>query len=97
MMNGTYHITLLTPIGAKRGDITFTDHNGALSGSIRAMGGIQNFKGGKTDGTAFEFSGILNTGLFNIRYTADGTAEGNALRGKVRTNLGTFQMQGEKA
>lgn len=96
-MNGTYNVTLITPFGPQNGTVTFNDHNGVLSGSIRAMRGTSYFKDGKAQGNAFEFSGILNAGFFNIRYTANGTVVGNALNGSVKTNIGTFQMQGEKA
>lgn len=96
-MNGTYNVTLITPFGPKEGTIVFTDRNGVLSGYIHAMGDTSDFKSGKINGNAFEFSGILNAGFFNIKYTAKGTIERNALKGTVNTNLGTFQMSGVKA
>lgn len=96
-MNGTYNITLITPFGPQKGTVVFTDCNGVLSGSIHALGDTSYFKGGKTGDNSFDFSGTLNTGFFTIRYAANGTAEGNILNGSVKTNLGTFQIRGEKA
>lgn len=96
-MNGTYHVTLLTPFGQRSGTVIFTDHNGVLSGSIHAMGDTNNFKNGKMDGSTFEFSGSFKAGFLNIPYTANGAIEGNSLNGTVKTNLGAFQIYGVKA
>ena len=96
-MSGTYNVTLVTPFGPKRGNVVFTDDNGVLSGSIHAAGDTNNFRNGKANGNAFEFSGVLNAGFFRIQYTAKGTVEGNALEAVAATNLGTFQMYGTKA
>ncbi len=95
-MNGTYRVTLITPFGPQNGTVTLTDRGGALNGSIHALGNASSFKNGKINGGAFEFSGILDTGFFHIKYAASGTAEGNSLDGTVKTDLGTFQIHGEK-
>ena len=95
-MNGTFDITLYTPIGPQRGFLMLTDENGALRGSIHAMGNTNYFRNGKTDGNSFEFSGILNAGFFNIRYSAKGMIDGNTLKAKVTTDSGTFQLSGTR-
>jgi len=95
-MNGTFNITLYTPIGPQRGFLTLTDENGALRGSIRAMGNTNYYRSGKADGNSFEFSGILNAGFFNIRYSAKGTIDGDTLKAKVTTDSGIFQMDGTR-
>ena len=97
IMNGTYNVTLVTPFGPKKGTVVFTDRNGVLNGSIHAMGDTSNFRNGKADGNTFKFSGVFNAGFFNVQYTAKGAIEGNALKGTVNTNLGTFEMYGVKA
>lgn len=96
-MNGTYHVTLVTPIGPQSGSISFLDRNGVLSGSIRTMGGTSYFENGKVEGNAFEFSGILNAGFLHFRYTVKGKTEGNSLRGTAITDSGTYPIYGEKA
>ncbi|MFT9056435.1 MAG: hypothetical protein ABF449_07395 [Ethanoligenens sp.] len=96
VMNGTFNVTLNTPIGLQRGTITFTDQNGVLSGSINAMGNTSYFDNGKADGNAFVFSGVLNTGLFKFKYTAKGTVVGDALQAVATSNSMTFQMKGTR-
>lgn len=93
-MNGTYSVSLHTPFGTHKGSVTFVDKNGILSGSIRTMGNTSFFKNGKVIGNSFEFSGILNTGFFKIRYNAKGSIDGNTLKAVGMTNSGTFQING---
>jgi len=95
-MNGTFSITIGTPIGSQKGVVTFVDESGKLSGSIRAMGNTNLFKNGKMVGNSFEFSGILDIGLFKFTYTAKGTIVENALKGVATTNSGSFQMSGTR-
>nr|WP_319487616.1 hypothetical protein [uncultured Caproiciproducens sp.] len=95
-MNATFNVTLSTPIGTKKGVVTFLDKNGVLSGSIRAMGRSNYFKNGKIIGNSFEFSGILNAGFFNFRYTAKGIIDGDTLNAIATTNSGTFQIIGTR-
>lgn len=94
-MSGTFRVTLGTPIGQQSGTITFTDENGALSGTIRAMGSTNRFTG-RADGNAFEISGVLSVGFFRFRYTARGTVDGDTLTGKAYTDTGAFPMSGKR-
>lgn len=95
-MNGTYNVTLHTPIGVKNGTITFFNKNEMLNGSIRTMGNTSFFMNGKTHGNSFEFSGILNAGFFRISYTAKGTVIGDVLKAVASTKIGTFQINGTR-
>ena len=95
-MDGTFDVTLFTPIGPQRGILVLTDENGALRGSIHAMGYTNYFRNGKASGNSFELSGNLNAGFFNIRYSAKGTIDGDALKADVTTDSGIFQMNGTR-
>lgn len=95
-MNGTFNVTLQTPIGPQNGLLTLIDDNGALSGYIRAMGMTSPFKNGKVTGNAFEFSGILNTGFIRFRYVVKGTVDGDTIKGVAIANSRTFQLQGTR-
>ncbi len=95
-MNGTYNITLHTPMGTQSGILTLTNHNGVLNGSIRTMGNTSAFKNGKVRGNSFEFSGILDVGFFKINYAAKGTVEGNTLKATATTNSGVFHINGTR-
>lgn len=95
-MNGTFDITLYTPIGPQSGILVLTDESEALRGSIHAMGITNYFRNGKANGNSFEFSGTLNAGFFNIRYSAIGTVNGDTLKAKVTTDSGIFQLSGTR-
>ncbi|MBW7573904.1 hypothetical protein [Caproiciproducens faecalis] len=95
-MNGTYSVTLQTPFGIQKGTVTFVDNNGILSGSIRTMGNTSFFRNGKINGNSFEFSGILNAGFFNLRYSIKGTMEGDTLKAVALTSSGTFPINGTR-
>lgn len=95
-MDGTFNITLYTPIGPQSGILSLTDDNGALRGSIHAMGYTNYFRNGKASGNSFDLSEILNAGFFNIRYSAKGMIDGNALNAKVTTDSGIFQLNGTR-
>lgn len=95
-MNGSYKISMSTPIGPKNGTITFIDNNGSLSGYIRALGTENRFKDGKANGDSFEFSGTLKI-LFNrFEYTARGTVTGDTLKATANTKYGVMQINGTR-
>lgn len=95
-MNDTFSISMNTPMGVKKGTITLTEENGALSGSIRTMGSKSTFRDGIITGNSFEFSGVLNAGFFRFRYHAKGRIEGDTLQATAVTNSGTFQIRGTR-
>ena len=95
-MNGTFDITLDTPVGPQKGILKLTDENGALRGSVHAMGYTNYFRNGKASGNSFALSGTLNASIFNIRYSAKGTVDGNALKVNVTTDSGIFQLSGTR-
>lgn len=96
-MNGTYRISLRTPLGMQNGMISFVQDGESLSGFIRTMGKTNHFKNGKVKDNSFHFSGMLNAGLLNINYNANGMiVEGNKLKATARTNFGAFQIWGAK-
>lgn len=96
IMNGTFDVTLLTPIGPQRGVLKLTDKNGALRGSVHAMGYTNYFRNGKANGNSFALSGTLNASIFNIRYSAKGTIDGDSLKARVTTDSGIFQLSGTR-
>ena len=95
-MNGTFDVTLLTPIGPQRGVLMLSDENGTLHGSIHAMGYTNYLRNGSANGNSFELSGTLNASIFNIRYSAKGTIDGDTLNAKVTTDSGIFELSGTR-
>lgn len=95
-MNGTFKVSLSTPIGTKNGILILIDQNGVLSGSIRAMGSENPFSGGKANGDSFEFSGVLKAGFSRFEYTASGTVTGDTLKATAHTKYGVLKITGTR-
>jgi hypothetical protein len=96
MMNGTFKISMSTPMGMKSGTIKFVDDNGVLSGSIRAMGSENPFNNGKTSETTFEFTSTLDLFFSKIQYNAKGTITGDILQATAETKFGMMQINGTR-
>ena len=96
MINGTYKISMSTPMGPKSGSITFIDKDGVLSGYIRALGSENPFKNGKSSGNSFEFDGILKILFRRFEYTAKGTITGDVLKATATTKFGIMEIEGTR-
>ena len=95
-MNGTYRVSLKTPFGPQAGTVTLVEQNGALSGSIDALGAKNPFSGGTAQGNRFSFSGSLRTMVGRIDYTAEGVVEGDTITGTARTRFGIIRLSGRR-
>jgi len=96
-MNGTYSITMQTPMGLEKGTITFAQDGEALSGSLNILRGSNAFSGGHIEGNAFEFSGEIKKLITKIPYTAKGTIEGDHLTAVADTKYGKLSIEGNRA
>jgi hypothetical protein len=95
-MNGTFKVSMSTPLGLKSGTISFVDEDGCLSGSINALGNENPLMNGKSSGNDFEFDGVLKTGFGKIDYTAKGTISGDKLQATANTKYGTMKIIGKR-
>ncbi|TCZ80837.1 hypothetical protein E0485_00645 [Paenibacillus albiflavus] len=96
-MDGTYNITMQTPMGMEKGTITFTQEGNALSGSLNIFRGSNVFSGGKVEGNEFEFSGEIKKLIAKIPYTAKGTIYGDNLTAVADTKYGKLAIKGSRA
>ena len=95
-MNGTFKISLATPMGRKNGTISLAEEDGALVGSLRALGHENPIKNGKVSGNNFEFSGALKTGFGKIEYSAVGMINGDILTANAKTKYGIMKINGTR-
>jgi hypothetical protein len=95
-MNGTFKVSLSTPMGLKSGTISSVDENGVLSGSLHALGSENSFRNGKTSGNTFEFTGALKMGFGKIEYDAKGTITGDILQATAKTKFGMMKINGTR-
>lgn len=93
-MNASFRISMSTPIGLQNGILFIVQEGESIRGSIRTMGNTSYFNNGKLRDNMFEFSGILNTGLLRLKYSAKGKIKGNHLDATVKTDYGVFSLAG---
>ncbi len=95
-MNGTFKVSLATPMGTYNGTVKFLDQNGVLSGSLHAMGSDNPFVNGKVVGNNFEFAGTIKIGFNKFEYTAKGTVTGDILKADASTKFGIMKIKGTR-
>ncbi len=83
-----------TPIGLQNGILFIAEEGDSIRGSIRTMGNTSYFKNGKLRNNTFEFSGILNTGLMRLKYSAKGKITESKLDATVKTDYGVYSLAG---
>ncbi|WP_242953542.1 hypothetical protein [Clostridium merdae] len=93
-VNASYRISMRTPIGLQNGILFIAEEGDSIRGSIRTMGNTSYFKNGKLRNNTFEFSGILNTGLMRLKYSAKGKITESKLDATVKTDYGVYSLAG---
>lgn len=95
-IDGIYQVSMRMPFGNEQGRLTLKEADGTLSGSIRSMGTVNHFAGGRTDGVHFSFQGMLRVGILKIPYSARGEVRGDTLTAAADTRYGSFSLQGKR-
>jgi hypothetical protein len=95
-LDGTYDVTVRTPMGAQRGKLTIQTSGDAFSGSLETKSGASNFTGGSINGNHLQWQAETKTpmGAFDVTYKA--TLDGEKLTGEAATPLGTAPLEGIK-
>ena len=96
MIEGTYELTLNTPMGNIPCKIVLWMEKGKLSGSMEMMGSKSIFYDGKVEENKCIFSGQFNTPMGNINYNILGIVEGDELSIFAETNKGRFKLEGRR-
>lgn len=81
MLNGTYNITLHSPLGPRHGTLTLEETNFTLRGSLNVLDSQNGFQNGSTHDNHFSFSTEMHTLLGNKPITVTGFCEGDGLVG----------------
>jgi hypothetical protein len=96
MVNGTYNVSISTPMGMKSGKLILTEDSGELKGNLIALGKENPIMNGVVSGNNFEFAGILRTPFSRIQYTAKGTINGDILQATADTKFGIINISGNR-
>lgn len=95
-MDGTYKVTLRTPMGTYNGMLTLRVNGQALSGKVEAMNNELEFTG-QADGDNFSFSIAFDIGWDKVKADVTGQVAGDTLTARANTSYGIIPMEGVRA
>lgn len=101
MIDGTYSLTLDTPLGVKTGELSLKAQHVALSGSLSAMGKRLALTGevlaSDGEGADVRIEGAISAMFQTVSYSCEAhIAASGAISGTVRTKYGDFALQGTR-
>ncbi len=93
-IDGTWEITINSPLGAQKAKLELVAKDGALTGAQHAQGSSQALANGKVDGNAVSWSANITTPMpMTLEFA--GTVEGDTLKGNVKAGgFGSFPFSG---
>lgn len=96
-LDGTYTVTVQTPMGAQKGKLTINASGNTFSGTMETASGTSDFSGGSISGNTLQWRAETKTpmGAFDVGYKA--TIDGDKLTGEAETPFGSAPMEGKKA
>lgn len=93
-IEGTYDVTVKTPMGAIKGTVVLCQKGEELTGKFAIMGKEAAFSGGVITGNQCSFSGEMVTPVGNVPYTINGTIDGDTFAATAETQLGKMDING---
>ena len=96
MKNGTYQysVKMSAPIGPRYGNLELNILDGSGNGFLTMFSRRLPVAEVRCRGGALSFSGIMETLLYPLPYTASGTVGARALQMVFRTSRGCFPAEG---
>jgi hypothetical protein len=95
-IDGSWEITINSPMGAQKAKLEFQSNGGALSGTQQAQGASQPVTNGKVDGNAVSWSANI-TSPMPMTLEFSGNVDGDALKGSVKAGaFGSFPFAGAR-
>ncbi|MDD2735530.1 MAG: hypothetical protein PHF56_16465 [Desulfuromonadaceae bacterium] len=92
-INGTYNITVQTPMGKETNPITFKTEGTVLTGTASSKKGDEPLEG-TVDGNSAVWSMKVHTPMGPILVTVNATFDGDSMTGTIKTPLGTSKLEG---
>jgi hypothetical protein len=95
--DGTWTLTMQTPMGERRSTLTLATSGGTLTGSQEAEGNTTEITDGSVSGNDVSWK-VAITNPLPLTLTFSGTVNGNALNGTADTGMfGSFPFEGTRA
>jgi hypothetical protein len=96
-VEGTWNVTVNSPMGAQPSSLTLKLEGGALTGTQSAQGNTQPIANGKLDGDTVTWSNSITT-PFPMTLEFTGKLAGDTLNGSVKAgSFGSFPFTGTRA
>jgi hypothetical protein len=95
--DGTWTLTMDTPMGERRSTLTLSTSGGTLTGKQEAEGNTTDITDGTANGNDVSWK-VAITNPMPLTLTFSGTVDGNSLIGTADTGMfGSFPFQGTRA
>ena len=95
--DGTWNLTMQTPMGERRSTLTLSTAGGSLTGTQEAEGNTTEIAAGTVSGDSVSWQ-VSITNPMPLTLTFNGTVNGNALTGSADTGMfGSFPFEGTRA
>jgi hypothetical protein len=95
--DGTWTLTMDTPMGERRSTLTLSTSGGTLTGKQEAEGNTTDITDGTVNGNDVSWK-VAITNPMPLTLTFSGTVDGNSLTGTADTGMfGSFPFQGTRA
>ena len=96
-VDGTWNLTMETPMGERRSTLTLSTAGGTLTGKQEAEGNTTDIAEGTVNGNDVSWK-VSITNPMPLTLTFSGTVDGNSLTGSADTGMfGSFPFQGTRA
>jgi len=95
--DGTWNLTMQTPMGERRSTLTLSTAGGALTGKQEAEGNTTDIAEGSVNGNELSWK-VSITNPMPLTLTFTGTVDGDTLNGSADTGMfGSFPFEGTRA
>ena len=96
-VDGTWNITVNSPMGAQKNALELKSSGGALTGKASGAQGSQDIANGKVDGNSVSWDISITTPM-PMTLGFSGTVDGDKMSGNVKAGaFGSFPFSGERA
>ena len=96
-VDGTYDMTMDSPLGKMKAMLTLREENGSLSGKIESRMGTSDFSGGKVEGNKASCDMKVNSPIGKISLSCNVVFNGDEVTGELNAGkLGIFPVAGWK-
>ncbi len=96
-VNGTWNLTLNSPLGAQSAVLVLDEAAGAWQGTLAGKGDPSPLERLTIDGERLEFSADADTPVGRLKLAFTGMATADAITGKYNTPFGAFDFSGSRA